>query len=115
GELSQRVDRFELALVARQRQVVATGQARRPRALDLLDALPPPAGQPAAGERAPRDDPDAVALARRQHVGFDATYEDRVRRLLAHEALAAPAIGGPLRFDDLRRRERRRARVADLP
>ena len=56
----------------------------------------------------------AVTLARRQHVGLDAADEDRVRRLLAHEALAVAALRHPLRLDDRRRRQRRAAEVAHL-
>jgi hypothetical protein len=36
-----------------------------------------------------------------QHVGLDAAHQDRVRRLLGHEALQAAVAGGPLRLDDL--------------
>ena len=36
-----------------------------------------------------------------QHRGLDAPHEDRVRRLLAPEPLAAPPLGHPLRLDDL--------------
>ena len=74
----------------------------------------PPAGQPAPGERAPRDHAHAVPLARRQHVLLDAAYEQRVRRLLGDEALAAAALRRPLRLDDLLSGERRAAEGADL-
>ena len=67
-----------------------------------------PVSQPPA-ERAPRDHAHAVALARRQHGRLDAAGEDRVRRLLAAEPLAAPPLGHPLRLDDQLGRVRRAA------
>ena len=72
------------------------------------------AGEPAAGERAPRDDAHPVALAGRQHRRLDATGEDRVRRLLALEALPPAALGDPLRLDDQLRRIGRGAEHAHL-
>ena len=72
------------------------------------------AAQPAARERAPRDDAHAEAPAERQHLGLDAAHEHRVRRLLADEPRVAARLGDPLRGHDLARRIRRRADVADL-
>ena len=111
---AERVGGVELALVPGHREVVAAGDHRRAPRGQVLGALAPPARQPAAGERAPRDHAHAVALAGRQHVGLDAADEHRVGRLLADEALAAAVARHPLGLDDLRRRERRRADVADL-
>src|SRR5665811_538117 len=45
---------------------------------------------------------------------LDGPGEDRVRRLLAAEPLAAPVLRRPLRLDDLRGGERRVPDVADL-
>src|SRR5204862_2121667 len=53
--------------------------------------------------------------AHREDVTLDAADEERVRRLLAHEALAPAAVRDPLRLHDLVRGERRRPEVADLP
>ena len=83
-------------------------------AREVVGALAPLARQPAAGQRAPRDHRHAVALARRQHVGLDAAHEDGIRRLLAHEPLAAATVGDPLRLDDRGSRERGAPQVADL-
>jgi hypothetical protein len=55
-----------------------------------------------------------VALAGGQHIVLDRADEDRVRRLFTAEALAAAALGGSLRLDDLRCGERRVSEVADL-
>src|SRR6185312_3343095 len=93
------------------RTATAGGGARRIR---RVLALAPAARQPAARERAPRDDAHVVPPAGRQDVGLDAADEHRVRRLLADESLAAAVAGDPLGLDDLRRGERRRADVADL-
>jgi len=73
--------------------------AAGPRALAALAIAvrQPPARQRAVGEHA-----EPVAPARGQHVVLGRADEDRVRRLLGVEALAAPALGHPLRLDDLR-------------
>ena len=81
---------------------------------EVVGALAPPAREPPAAERAPRDHRDAVLLARRQHVVLDAADEHRVRRLLAHEALAVAALRHPLRLDDRGCGKRRAADVAHL-
>ena len=72
-----------------------------------------PDSQP-AGQRSPRDDGHVVLPARGQDVGLDPADEDRVRRLLADEALQAPVARDPLRLDNGRGREGRGAEVADL-
>ncbi len=46
--------------------------------------------------------------------GLDAAHEDRVRRLLGHEPLAAATLGHPLGLDDVIGRERRAPDIADL-
>src|SRR5260370_20237388 len=63
-----------------------------------LGALAVAAGEVAAGERAPRDHAHSVALARGQHRPLDLAHEDRIRRLLAPEPLAAAPLGDPLRL-----------------
>jgi hypothetical protein len=55
-----------------------------------------------------------VAQAGREHVGLDPAREQAVGRLLADEALEPALARRPLRLDDLRRRERGGADVADL-
>ena len=114
GKLRERVRSVELALVLGQREVVAQWDARRPRAFRRRLALAPTAAQPAAGERAPRDDGHAEPPAERQHLGLDAAHEDRVGRLLGDEPGVTARLGDPLRGHDLARRIRRRADVADL-
>ena len=84
--------------------------ARRRRVL----ARAVPAGQPATGQRAPRQHAEAVLLGYRQHVALDLAGEDRVRRLLGDRTFAAAPLRDPLRLDDLRGLEGRRADVADL-
>ena len=79
-----------------------------------LPALAVAARQPAAGQRAVGQDAHAVAQAGREDVVLDRAGQDRVRRLLRAEALAASALGCPLRLDDLRRGDRRGAEGADL-
>ena len=79
-----------------------------------VPAAPIAAREPAAGERAPRDHAEAVALGDGQQLALDPPGQDRVRRLLGDRPLAVPALGDPLRLDDLRRLERRGAEVADL-
>ena len=105
----------ELEGVLRQRRVVARGlplEAARLVRSRLAAAVA--TGQPAARERAPRQDAEAVPLRRREHVALDLAGEDRVRRLLGHRSARGPPLGDPLGLDDLRGRERRRADVADL-
>src|SRR5204863_551474 len=72
------------------------------------------AREPAPGEWAPRDHGHPVALAGGEDVGLDPADQDRVGRLLAYEALAAAALGGPLGLDDRLGGEGRAADVADL-
>src|SRR3954447_12719179 len=115
GELRELLGRLELALVRRDREVVAAGDAVGAARLRRLLPLAPAARQPAAAERSPRDDAHAVAPARRKHVVLDAADEQRVRRLLADEPLADAVAGAPPGPADLRRRARRGADVADLP
>jgi hypothetical protein len=55
-----------------------------------------------------------VAQAGREHVRLDAAGQDRVGRLLGHEALAPAPLGDPLGLDDLAGREGRGADVAHL-
>src|SRR5260221_4541702 len=113
AELSELLDRVELRLVARNREVVASWHAFCPMALDVA-ALPVLPGEPAARERAPRNDAHAVVQAGRQHLGLDAADEDRVWGLLADVARVPARLRNRLRLGDLRRRERRGAEVADL-
>src|SRR5215217_4819515 len=114
-QLAQSIGGVELALVAGQRHVVAAGDHLRPPRLRDVRVLAVLAGEPAAGQRAPGDHAHAVAAARGQDVGLDGAGEQRVGRLLAHEALAAALLGDPLGLDDLAGRERRRPDVANLP
>jgi hypothetical protein len=53
-------------------------------------------------------------MAGGQDVVLDAAGQDRIRRLLAAEALTAATLGGPLCLDDLGRSERRLPEVTDL-
>src|SRR3954451_18266583 len=55
GELRERLGGVELALVGGNREVVSAGKPVGARRLRRLLALAPPPGQPAAGERPPRD------------------------------------------------------------
>src|SRR4051812_33527947 len=107
--------RVELALVLGQREVVAPRQPAVAGARRRVLALPVAAAEPAAGERAPREHAHPVPRADREHVRLDPAHEQRVRRLLGHEALAPAPLGRPLRLDDLRGREGGGAEVADLP
>ena len=108
GEL---IGGLELALVRRQRHVVAPREALGPRARRGLGSLAVAAREPAACERAPRDHAHAVALAGREHVALDAPDEHGVGRLLAAEPLAAASLCDPLGLDDRFRRERRAAEI----
>src|SRR6266702_6684272 len=72
------------------------------------------ARQEAEGERAPGQHAHAEPERLRQYGCFDAAREDRVRRLLAAEAVQAAAIGDVVGLDDLLRVEGRRAERADL-
>ena len=114
GQAAEGVGRVELGLVLGQRQVVAVGDHLGAARAEVVGALAPLAGQPAAGERAPRDHAHAVAPAHRQQLGLHTAVQQRVRRLLAHEALAPPLLGHPLRLHHLAGREGRAADVADL-
>ena len=114
GQQGQLLDRVELALVVRAGQVVAIGNPVRPAALHLGAALAPAARQPTTAERTPRDRAHAIALDRGQRLALDRPVEQRIRRLLADEALAVPALGHPLRLDDRRGRVGRAAEIADL-
>src|ERR1700730_4033114 len=114
-QLSQCLGRLKLALVPGQREVVALRQTLGARALRRLPSLPPATGEPASGKWAPSDRPESVLLQDRQYLGFDATDEDRVRRLLTDEACVSSFLRYPLRRHDLARRIRRGADVTDLP
>ena len=59
-----------------------------------------PAGQPAAGERAPGNDAHPILLSHWQHIGLDTAYQDRVRRLLSDKAGKPAALGDPVRLND---------------
>jgi len=72
------------------------------------------AGQPAPGQRAPRDDPHVVLLGHGQHVTLDTPRQQRVRRLLGGEPAQATSLGDPLVLDDAVRREGGGAEGADL-
>ena len=89
GELGELLGGVELALVGRDRQVEASGWAARREVGPAVGVLALAAGEPAAGQRAVGDHAHPVALAGGQHVVLDRAGEDRVRRLLAAEALAA--------------------------
>ena len=114
GELRQRVGRLELALVLRQAHVEAAGDALGAARLRRVGALAPLAREPAARQRAPGHHAHAVAAAHRQHVALDPAHEQRVGRLLGHEALAPAPLRRPLRLHDLVRREGGAAEVEDL-
>ena len=58
------------------------------------------AGEPAAVQGAPDDGAHPVALTGREHLGLDATGQDRIGRLLADETFTVPALGHPLGLDD---------------
>jgi hypothetical protein len=55
-----------------------------------------------------------MAPARWQHVVLDPAHQDRVRRLLADEPLATPALGHQLSLHDLRGGKRRGPETAHL-
>ena len=80
-QLRQLLDRVELALVLRQRQVVAVGEALGARRGRRLLALAPAPGQPAAGQRAPRDHAHAEVLAGRQDLELDRDVRQRGKSL----------------------------------
>ena len=114
GDLLERRDQVELGRHRGPLGVEPFGLAGRPTGLlDLLARLVA-AGEEAAVERTPRDDAHAVALAGGEHGRLDAAHEDRIRRLLAPEALVTSPFGHPLGLDDLVGREGRTAGVADL-
>ena len=110
----QGVGGVELALVLRQRHVVALGHHLGPAGVRQLRVLAVAAREPAAAEWAPGDHAHAVAPAGGEHVGLHGPVQQRVGRLLAHEALAAAPLGDPLRLHDRARREGRGADVAHL-
>ena len=114
--LRERVGRLELLLVPGLRRGRSASGMRLGAVAGEVGSAPlrhrPDSQPPASGLHGMTA--HAVALAGREHVGLDAADEDRVRRLLAHEALAVAALGDPLRLDDRRRRERRAAEVAHL-
>jgi hypothetical protein len=97
GELRELLGGVELALVRRQRQIEALGKSCGARGAGLIGPLAPAARQSATGQPAVGHDAHAVFRAGGQHVGFDAPHEDRVRRLLGHEALQVPVARRPLR------------------
>ncbi len=117
GLLSQQgqlLDRLELGDVRRPAQVEPARDAGAAVRHRRFDALAVAAGQPPAGQRAPRDHRQAVALRYRQDLPLDAPGQDRVGRLLGHDALTPAALGDPLPLDDVRRLEGRRPDIADL-
>src|SRR3954454_5019510 len=114
GQDRQLLDGIHLALVLRHGHVEAQRDGVHAAAVHLLAALAVATGQEAAGERAPRDHAHAVALAHREHLSLDPADEQRVRRLLGHEADLAAALGAPVRLDDLGPLDRRAADVDDL-
>src|SRR6476620_6435017 len=77
-------------------------------------SLAVPAGKPATGKWAPRNDAHPILLRRRQHVGLDAAYQDRIRRLLGHKPTQSTSFRHPLRLDDFVRGVGRRAEDSDL-
>jgi hypothetical protein len=112
---ASRVGGVQLGLVGRVVEVVAGGHPIRsvgPRG--VLAALAIRAGEPAAGQRAPRQHTHAVFLRNRQEVGLDAARQDRVRRLFGDEAAEGSALTRPLRLDHLVGGEGGRAERADL-
>ena len=76
--------------------------------------LVPVAGQPAAGERAPRDHADALVGAQRQHLPLLLAVEQVVVVLHADEPGPAVRVGGVQRLGELPRVHRGRADVARL-
>jgi len=74
----------------------------------------PVAGEPAAGERAPRDDADALVAAQRQHLPLLLAVQEVVVVLHGDEAVPAVGVGREQRLRELPRPHRRRAEVADL-
>jgi hypothetical protein len=115
GQPSKLLDGVELALVLRLGKVEALREATGARRRLLPGILAPAARQPTARQRAVGHDAQPVAQAGGQNVGFRGAHEDRVRGLLGNEALEPPVVGDPLGLDDLARRERGGAHVADLP
>src|SRR5207302_427705 len=114
GKPDELLDDVQLALVVRERRVVPLDEGATSPPVPLQTGvsahlLPPtiPSGQPAAGQRTPRDDAHPVPLARRQYLVLDAANEDRVRRLLAHEPRQPAAFAHPLGLGDEERGERR--------
>ena len=91
------------------------------RPLDVVAVAPAPvtllahdAAEQAAGQRRPRDDPEAVVLGRRQHLELDLARQQVVVRLLADQAHEVAARRRPLRLGDVPAGEVRRADVEDL-
>ena len=64
GQVPERVGGLELGLVGGDREVVAVGDHRRAPRRQVVGALAPAPRQPAAGERAPRDDAHDVTPGR---------------------------------------------------
>ena len=117
GERAERVGGVELGGVRRVGRVIAPGKrcdaSGGARPADLL-ALAVFARQPPAGQRAVGHDAHSVALAGRQHVVLDRPGQHGVRGLLGAKPSVAAAIGDPLRLDDLRGGNLRRAEGSDL-
>ena len=117
GQLRQLLDEVQLALVRRalgRVQRIRAREAGQPRVGGDLGVAAVLAGEPPAVERAPRDHSHAVALTAREDRVLDRAGKDRIRRLLADEALGRPPGRRPLRFHDRLGGIRRRPDAAHL-
>jgi hypothetical protein len=113
GQFRQLLGGVEFAVVLRLRHVEpGAGPGRRHRAAAGIVAVA--AGEPAAGERAVRDDAHPAALRQRQDLVLDVAGEHRVGGLLGDEPFAAALPGDVLSVEKRRGREGRVAEVADL-
>jgi hypothetical protein len=79
-----------------------------------IGAFAPPAGEPAAGDRAVGHNSQSVPVCGWQNVFFDGADQNRVRGLLADERFEVVRRSGPLRFHNLAAGEAGTAGVADL-
>ena len=114
GEAGELLHGIQLALVAGLGEIEALREPTRARGGLLPGVLAPAARQPATGQRTVGDDRHAVAHAGGQDVGLDGADDDRVRRLLGHEALQMAVTRHPLGLHDLAGGKGRGANVADL-
>ncbi len=114
GQEGEPLDRLELGGVHREGQVEASGRALAAAGDGQLGSLAVAPGQPPAGQRAPRDHGQSIALRNRQDLALDTAGQQGVRRLLGHDTFPASPLGDPLPFHDGGRLEGRRPDIADL-